>query len=98
MVEQCMEAHVMVETTVEGGRTNIKEDGFTLIILHDGYMYAQHPCDGVHDVTFDYRNTALLFNEVLDEHCMDCGDISLPDDLKAIWYLYNFDRIQRNEQ
>ena len=97
----------MVETTVEGGVTNIKEDGFTLIIINDGkkcgvpdgYMYAQHPCDGASgDDPFDYRNAALLFNEVLDEHCMDCGDINLPDDLKAIWYLYNFDRIQRNER
>ena len=97
----------MVETTVEDGTTMIKEDGFTLIIINDGkkcgvpdgHMYAKHHCDSLGPTyMFDHKRATLLFDEVLEERCVDCGVISLPDELKAIWYLYNFDRIQRNER
>ena len=72
---------VEVEAT-KGGGTVIREDGFTLHIHPDGRMYAQHPCthagylekDG-----YDPKKAALLFSEILEGECMDCGEVSLPE-------------------
>ena len=89
----------MVEVTCDGGITRIEEEGFALLIHDsDGKMYALHPCTNAGYLDkdgFNPKKAALLFSEILEERCLDCGDISLPDELKSIWYLYNFDRIQK---
>ena len=89
----------MVEFTYDDGRTRIQEDGFTLLIHTDGRMFVQHPCpDSNGGSGFDPMKAALLYQEILGGECLDCGKVSLPDDLKGIWYLYNFDRIQRGDK
>lgn len=91
----------MVKVTCRAELTEIKEDGFTLAIHPDGKMYVRHVCSGkfTNEMKgFDPESACLLFSEVLKRRCMDCGDISLPDDLAAIFYLYNFDSIQRGDR
>ncbi len=79
--------------------TEITEDGFTLSIHPDGKMYVRHPCPTNQDNPgSDPKSASLLFSEILKGRCMCCGDISLPDDLAAIFYLYNFDSIQRGDR
>ena len=81
----------MVKVVVNGSITEVKEEGFTLRIHPDGEMYVRHPCND------DPEGIALVC-EMIEGVCAECGEINMPDALKAVWTLYNFDSIQRGER
>ena len=78
----------MIEVTMSGEVTEVKEGGFTLRIHPDGGMFVRHQC------RFNL-NDIILMSEMLTGVCMECGEFDMSDELKAVWTLYNFDRIQR---